>query len=346
MQKPQDVSDPAVQDVSGDMDLLAVLLATSNIPSRHHFQEASDLTWYGKRALQDPLLDRPYNERRSSGLEPSDPRYEVKVLKKTLGSQILEPFELSNGHVVALVHGQALNCGIGPAEWFGIEIPITYLSAKDVLRWTKISEWIEQQFPRHEVAVSQSEDPTPGDTLSWKLLNDPSGARVPPYSLSVHVSDFQGTDEVSLDRDLWFDAIHFVVETKVFLTLLVALPLVYGGIHLTTWNFDFASHVEQMLWKIACIDIMGTIPLGVAIFACISPIQNYQYKLTSIEGLPYKATGTALLALIVCWIFLAPMFIFYTLSRIYIVVESFISLRHVPIGVYAAIPWVQDIPHI
>ena len=36
----------------------------------------------------------------------------------------------------------------------------------------------------------------------------------------------------------------------------------------------------------------------------------------------------------------------YILSRLYIVVEAFISLRHVPIGVYAAVPWVQAIPHV
>ena len=123
---------------------------------------------------------------------------------------------------------------------------------------------------------------------------------------------------------------EFVVETKVLLILLVALPLIYGGIHLTTWNFHFASQTEHLLWKIACIDIMGTIPLGVTLFMCIMRIQidlDFLY-----EYIP--------------WIIFPPLFICYAISRIYIVVESFISLRHVPIGVYAAIPWVQDIPHI
>lgn len=36
----------------------------------------------------------------------------------------------------------------------------------------------------------------------------------------------------------------------------------------------------------------------------------------------------------------------YTASRLYLVTESFLSLRHVPIGAYAAVPWVQTIPHI
>lgn len=36
----------------------------------------------------------------------------------------------------------------------------------------------------------------------------------------------------------------------------------------------------------------------------------------------------------------------HTASRLYLVTESFLSLRHVPIGAYAAVPWVQNIPHV
>ena len=343
VQKPQDVSEPAVQDLSGDMDALAVLLAMS-IFSGH---EAQDLLWYGKTALQDPLLDRPSNERRCSSLEPSDPRCEVKVLRKTPQSQILKPFDRSKGQVVALVAGQALNCGIGPHEWSYdlLDSKATDLSAKDVLRWTKLSEWLdkhEQRNPRHEVAISQSEDLSPENSLYWKLLDGPSGESVPKSALRVHVSDLPGAPTVSLDHDLWFYAWFFVVQTKVLLTLLVALPLVYGGIHLTTWNFHFASHTEHLLWKIACIDIMGTIPLGVAFYACISTISGIYTNQVSVDR---ELSADEMLGYIY-WISFTPLFIFYTLSRIYIVVESFIGLRHVPLGVYAAIPWVQDIPHI
>lgn len=36
----------------------------------------------------------------------------------------------------------------------------------------------------------------------------------------------------------------------------------------------------------------------------------------------------------------------YTLARIYIIVESFISIRHVRLGVYLMPSWVQMIPHL
>ena len=93
MQKPQDVSEPAFQDVSSDMDLLAALLVMSSGVSKFYSLEAEDLIWYGKTALQDPLLERPSNERQSPSLEPSRLRHEVKVLRKTPESQILKPFD-------------------------------------------------------------------------------------------------------------------------------------------------------------------------------------------------------------------------------------------------------------
>ena len=317
------------------MDILAVLLAMSSIPN-HQFLEAGRLLWYGKRVFQDPHLGRPSNERQNSSLEPSDPQYEVKVLRKTPKSQILEPFDRSEGEVVALVLGQALNCGIGPF----IEDSTTYLSAKDVLRWNKLSEWVdkyEQRNPRHEVAVSQSEDLRYSSSLMWKLSDDPSGEKIPRNAVSVHVSDLPGDSLGVLYSDTAVEAMSIVVENNVLLTLLVGLPLVYGGIHLTTWNFHFASQIEHSLWKIACIDIMGTIPLGLTFFSIL------RYRIRRRQRI---STTMNILITTVSLTLLSPLFIFYALSRIYIVVESFISLRHVPIGVYAAIPWVQDIPHI
>ena len=225
------------------MNILAILLVTLSVGS-YNFTEARYRVWYGKSALQDPLLERPSSERRSSSLEPSDPQYEVKVMRKLPGSQILEPFDRSKGQVVALVPGQALKCGIGPIE------RITYLSAKDVLRWNKFSEWLDQferRDPKIKVAVSQSEDLNIESSLWWKLLYDPIQERVPRNALSVHVSDLPGDMLLALDSELWITAMYFVVKTKALLTLLFALPLIYGGIHIVTWNFHFASQTEHLL---------------------------------------------------------------------------------------------------
>ena len=330
-----------MQDVSSAMDILAILLVMSKLPGHYPYvNEASNLLWYGKTAFKDPRLDRPSNRRNCSSLGPRDPRYEVKVLRNTPQSQILQSFGESKGQVVALVPGQGLNCGIGPRARSSDEQPITCLSAKDVLRWSKLSEWLgkfDQRNPRHEVALSQSENLDYGSSLSWKLRSE----KIVPYNaLSVHVSDLPGDSSLALDSEIWRDAMDFVVGSKVLSILLVALPLIYGGIHLTTWSFHFASQTENLLWKIACIDIMGTMPIGMTFNECISCVRRKAF------GSRSSPIGRFYFVHYTSWIILAPMFIFYALSRIYIVVESFISLRHVPIGVYAAIPWVQAIPHI
>ena len=329
--------------MTGDIDLLAALLTMSTFSRGLSPNEAQHLVWYGKTALQHPLLDRPSNERRCPSLEPSDPQFEVRVLRETPESQVFEPFDQSKGQVVALVPGQALNCGIGPCPPNGA----TYLSAKDVMRWSKLAEWLvkyKQRYPSQEVAHTQYEDLEELNSLYFKLSYNPSRAKLPENSLLFHVPDLPGDPSLISDRKLWENAMIFIIRTKVLLTLLVALPLVYGGIHLATWNFHFASQTEHLLWNIACIDIMGTIPLSVIFFVCISRAETSAYRRWS--SWEKKNPAMAVLLNYIARILFASMFIFYALSRIYIVVESFISLRHVPIGVYAAIPWVQNIPHI
>ena len=327
LQKPQDISEPVVQDVSNHLDVLALLFVFSTPGINIVIQEAYKLVWYGKT---NPLLDEFSNERHSASFESNDPKYEVKVMRELPQSRDLKPFDRSKGQVVALVPGQALNCGIGPSVWYS-NVSVTYLSAKDVLRWSKLSEWLdeyEQQNPTANIALSQIQDLTPQNRLFKKL---------PPSSvagtLATHVSDLPGNPRVSLDSELWEVAMDFVIGNLVLLALLVALPLIYGGIHLTAWSFHFASQTERLLWKIACIDIMGTIPISVTFCVCLYLITRIVKRLNE----PINWLN---------WICLSPTFLFYALSRIYIVVESFISLRHVPIGVYAAIPWVQNIPHV
>ncbi|CAF9943436.1 MAG: hypothetical protein ALECFALPRED_000337 [Alectoria fallacina] len=167
--------------------------------------EARRLMWYGKTACEDPRLDRPSNRRNRSSLGPRDPRYGVKVLRETPESHILEPFDQSKGQVVALVSGQALNCGIGPIKW---EQRITYLSAKDVLKWSKLAEWLDkfdQRNPRHEFKIYLKIDLSYYDSVYWKLKAEDM---VPKNVLSVHVSDFPGGSSTALGSRIWVDTMH------------------------------------------------------------------------------------------------------------------------------------------
>lgn len=124
-------------------------------------------------------------------------------------------------------------------------------------------------------------------------------------------------------------------DEKLFAVLFFLLPALYGGIHLSAWGFEFPSHVEALLWKIACIDLaMTSIPI--AFLVDLDILSNTKL------GWGWQARMGEFLCILILYILLFA----YAFSRFYIVTEAFVSLRYVPIGVYAAVPWTQNIPHI
>ena len=338
--KPQDISEPTIQDTSKHLDILAIMTMTSFRGDLT--REAHLIKYYGIERLKHSRSISASNEGRVPGTEGGNDEVKIKVMSESPQSQAIRPFDTLKGQVCALVPGQALDCGIGPAQ-FRWKVPdsITYLSAKDVLRWNKASEWLKN-WERQHPAVNIREFQPKHDDL-WSLLS-----KIREYDLDLswpldsfvgHISDFPGKPVVRLDWVMWFITLAFVVRNRIFQLLLVTLPLLYGGIHLATWDFHFASKTEHLLWKIACFDIMGTIPFGVLCYLGFDP-----YSLFPVRNFNNETLDNLCEPLL--WAFYSPLATLYALARLYIVVESFISLRHVPIGSYAAVPWVQDIPHV
>ena len=135
---------------------------------------------------------------------------------------------------------------------------------------------------------------------------------------------------------------EFVRPLLILLTLLL---FAYSGIHDTALDFDFASSIERWLWKISAISIIGGFPafiLSSLLASWVqqpgqlmddSPFQACVERCGSLLAYCFHAVSTLVLVL-------------YGLSRVYLLVESFVSLRYVPVGVYVVIPWLQGIPHI
>ncbi len=130
--------------------------------------------------------------------------------------------------------------------------------------------------------------------------------------------------------------------------LAVVLPTIYGGVHLSAWNFEFPTPTEHLLWKIMCFVIIGAVPamFGAMFFFSlllfcfttlgekfrITVIRNYENHAIFWADGYYKFVGVVVFAA-------------YSCARLYLVVESFISLRRVPVGVYYTAPWLQMMPH-
>jgi hypothetical protein len=145
------------------------------------------------------------------------------------------------------------------------------------------------------------------------------------------------------------DHLRFFIDFDIWRTgLYLVLPIIYGGIHLTAWGFDFSISVERIVWRVCCIDIMATLicfPLLMFFFfSCVEGVKRL------ISSLPGETKVVCDLLDNVVKVFMGLLFYVtmfsYALSRVFIVVESFISLRHVPIGVYASPAWIQMLPHL
>ena len=118
--------------------------------------------------------------------------------------------------------------------------------------------------------------------------------------------------------------------------LLFLLPAIYGGIHLSAWTFEFPTLIEQKLWKIACLDLVASLPVFL--------VGSLARELGT-NGKQFTLGDMALIS----WlgvIFLMINIPATIVARGYLVVESFASLRRVPVGVYATVPWSDWLPHI
>jgi hypothetical protein len=123
------------------------------------------------------------------------------------------------------------------------------------------------------------------------------------------------------------------------LALAALLPALYGGVHLATGlNSKLPTGVEQTIWKAASVIIIAFIPTALCIVIpafYVGERKNHTHQ---------KGLGWVFDWLMV--IYLPVGTIVYVLARLFIIIESFISLRAEPIGVYIIPAWLQMLPHL
>jgi len=105
--------------------------------------------------------------------------------------------------------------------------------------------------------------------------------------------------------------------------------VVFGGIHCIGWYFNFPSSVEGMLWRVSSAVLTG--------IAFLLPLLA-----ASLEA--FKSADKLSKRFLI-FVFMTSLLV-YVISRLLLLVEAFISLRHLTPGMLALVKWTSFIPHI
>ncbi len=139
--------------------------------------------------------------------------------------------------------------------------------------------------------------------------------------------------------------------------LLFIVILAYCCLHFIAWNFTFPTRIESILWRVACITIIGT---SFILLACETYQDGHRlgrWDRWYVKLFPKKSGGLQRMntmekrrreqEFIPLWevIIMSPVTMMYTLARVYIVVEVFVSLRSLPVGAFDSVQWSDFIPH-
>ncbi|KAI9754941.1 MAG: hypothetical protein M4579_004477 [Chaenotheca gracillima] len=178
------------------------------------------------------------------------------------------------------------------------------------------SEEIDQEFRRFCTVAKRLEEP---DIAFLDLLKPVRGIEFHKFRVYRHF--------VGSQRE---------VRKKIFFGMFVSLC--FSGIHLMAWNFMFPSFAERVVWRISAFgSLLFPWFLSLSVLSCpkLSDIFRSFPRISKAMDDFYRfAAAVYLMAGYVCWPF-----------RLYIVIESFISLRNAPSGIYVSVPWSEYFPH-
>ena len=73
--------------------------------------------------------------------------------------------------------------------------------------------------------------------------------------------NFKFNFDIFLKRHSSFLLLDMLLLMPWLSILAVVLPAIYGGIHMSAWNFQFPTNQEHLLWRISCLTILGSFPL-------------------------------------------------------------------------------------
>ena len=114
-------------------------------------------------------------------------------------------------------------------------------------------------------------------------------------------------------------------DTIAYAFCIPVVGVVFGGIHCVGWYFDFPSSAEALLWRVSSAVLTGIAFLLPPLFLLVGGNLDNLWLISAIFVIILQV---------------------YLVSRLLLLVEAFISLRHLTPGMLALVKWTSFIPHI
>jgi len=126
---------------------------------------------------------------------------------------------------------------------------------------------------------------------------------------------------------------EWVTGTEKFsIFLVVTTTLAFGGIHCIAWSFNFPSHIEGTLWRVASLSITS-VPILCPVLVIFGAVVD-DFLLRERFGDFCQDMTLVLLASL------------YVLSRLALLILPLLSLRSLPPAAFHVIHWTSMIPHV
>jgi len=134
--------------------------------------------------------------------------------------------------------------------------------------------------------------------------------------------------------------------------------VLYGGLHMLAWNAPFSSRLELILWRIAASSVtfvpLLTAPVALLFSqrrlgrASTQLVEKTRDEVVELKGgLAMFWFRRATMVIFIPFFALGPFLCFsYVLGRVYLVIECFKNVAHLPKEVFENVSWSAYLPHI
>lgn len=187
------------------------------------------------------------------------------------------------------------------------------------------------------------------DDEPWKRFESlwiKSGRPLPAYSVSQTERWFyrRTTRSPDLDADL---VEQITRQVRPMMCVIMTFTfMVYGGLHLLAWRYNFRSRSERYLWRISAVTTASTglVLLNLYVAGAIRAKTLFFRRTSTIAR--FGNSKAEQLFYVGLQSLSCLLFVFNVVARAFLVIESFIALPNSPRSTYTIPNWAAYIPHI